>query len=109
LEELGSSPEFLERLINVFVADGASLLARMEQAVASRNCVEMRSLVHAMKGSSVSMGTERLTQACAGFENLTDAGLRLQAAGLMRALSEEFAGSQIQLTRYLRDKKKSAG
>jgi two-component system sensor histidine kinase RpfC len=109
LEELGSSPEFLDKLISVFVADGANLLARMEQAVASRNCAEMRSLVHAMKGSSVSLGTERLTRACAGFENLTDAELRLHAPGLMRALSGEFAGAQTQLSRYLRDKKKSAG
>ena len=109
LEELGSAPDFLEKLITVFVSDGASLMKRLDQAVAARNWGEMRSLVHAMKGSSVSMGTERLTIACDAFESLTDAELRLQAPGLLRALNEDFTGAQAQLARYLRDKKKSAG
>ena len=109
LEDLGSSPDFLEKLVGVFVADGAGLLERIESAVAARNALEIRSLVHAIKGSSVSMGTERLTRACAGFESLSDAELRLQAPGLLRTLKEEFAASQAHLGRYLRDKQKSTG
>ena len=109
LEELGSSPDFLEKLIAVFIADGAGLMKRLDQAVAARNCGEIRSLVHAMKGSSVSMGTERLTRSCDAFEALSDAELRLQAPGLLRALSEDFVGTEAQLGRYLRDKKKSTG
>ena len=109
LEDLGSSPDFLEKLVAVFVADGAGLLGRIEQAVAARNALEIRSLVHAIKGSSVSMGTERLTRACAGFEALSDAELRLQAPALLRTLKEEFAASQAHLGRYLRDKQKSTG
>jgi two-component system, sensor histidine kinase RpfC len=109
LEELGSSPEFLEKLIAVFIADGASLIKRLDQAVAARNCGEIRSLVHAMKGSSVSMGTERLSNACDAFESLSDAELRLRGPGLLRALTGDFSGAEAQLSRYLRDKKKSAG
>ncbi len=109
LEDLGSSPDFLEKLVAVFVADGAGLLVRIEQAVTARNALEMRSLVHAIKGSSVSMGTERLTRACVGFESQSDAELRLQAPTLLRTLKEEFAASQAHLGRYLRDKQKSTG
>jgi two-component system sensor histidine kinase RpfC len=109
LEELGSSPEFMENLAEVFIADTTRLLERIEVAVASRNCGELRSLVHAMKGSAVSMGAERLTRACAAFGDLTDSELRLQAPSLFRALSEAFAACRVQLGLYLRDKKTSAG
>ena len=42
LEDLGSTPDFLERLIGVFVADSLSLLAKMEGSVAARNFGEFR-------------------------------------------------------------------
>jgi two-component system, sensor histidine kinase RpfC len=109
LEELGSSADFVDKLVNVFVTDITALLTRVEQAVAVRSCSELRSLVHAMKGSSVSMGAERLTAACGGFESLTDAELRLQAPALLRTLNDEFAACQAELHRYLRDKQRSAG
>ena len=109
LEELGSSPEFVERLIGVFVADSASLLARIELAISARDYFDVRSHVHAMKGSSASMGTERLTRACGTFESLTDAELRMQAPALLRALTEELKTARTQLDRYLQEKRRSAG
>ena len=64
LEELGSSLAFVEKLVGVFLADSAALLARIEKVLAARNYHEFRSLLHAMKGSSASMGTDRLTRLC---------------------------------------------
>ncbi|HZM33427.1 MAG TPA: ATP-binding protein [Burkholderiales bacterium] len=109
LEELGSSPAFVERLIGVFLADNASLLARVEQALAARNYKEFRSLLHAFKGSSASMGTDRLTALCASLGKLSDAEMRLQAPRLLRSLSEELAAARSELERYLVDMKKSTG
>ena len=37
LEELGSSPAFMDKLIGVFVADNVTLMAKMESALAARN------------------------------------------------------------------------
>ncbi|HWA38912.1 MAG TPA: ATP-binding protein, partial [Burkholderiales bacterium] len=42
LEELGSSPHFVDRLIEVFLADNAVLLGKIEQALAGRNYGEFR-------------------------------------------------------------------
>ena len=42
LEELGSSPAFMDKLIGVFVADNVTLLAKMESALAARNVAEFR-------------------------------------------------------------------
>jgi two-component system sensor histidine kinase RpfC len=109
LEELGSSDGFVETLIGVFVSDSNSLLTRIEQSLAGRNYGEFRSLLHAMKGSSASMGTDRLTRSCGRLGKLSDSELRLQSAGLLRSLSEEVAAARSELERYLRDKKRSTG
>ncbi|HEV8694269.1 MAG TPA: ATP-binding protein, partial [Lysobacter sp.] len=89
LEELGASTDFVEKLLAVFVADNSALMGRIEQALAGRNYQDLRSLLHAMKGSSASMGTDRLTAACGTLSRLSDAELRLQGAGLVRSLAEE--------------------
>jgi two-component system sensor histidine kinase RpfC len=108
LEDLGSTPDFLERLVGVFVADSLSLLAKMEAAVAARNFGEFRSHLHAMKGSAASIGTERLTRLCASLSKYTDAELRLQASGLMRSLGEEFQLGRAALERHMKDKRSSS-
>jgi two-component system, sensor histidine kinase RpfC len=105
LEELGSTPDFLERLIGVFIADSQSLLAKMEASVAARNFGEFRAHLHAMKGSAASIGTERLTRLCATLGKYSDAELRLQGAGLMRSLHEEFELGRAALERFMREKR----
>jgi two-component system sensor histidine kinase RpfC len=105
LDELGSTPDFLERLVSVFVADSLSLLAKMESAVAARNFSEFRTHLHAMKGSAASIGTERLTRRCATLSRYSDAELRLQSASLMRSLNEEFETGRAALEHYVQEKR----
>jgi HPt (histidine-containing phosphotransfer) domain-containing protein len=81
----------------------------MEQVLAGRNYHEFRSLVHAMKGSSASMGTDRLTRLCSSLGSLSDAELRLQAPALQRTLAEELGAARAQLERYLQERRKSVG
>jgi len=95
--------------VGVFVSDSATLLTRIEQALAARNYGEFRALLHAMKGSSASIGTDRLTRLCGTLGRLSDAELRLQSAGLARSVSAELAAAHAQLERYLRDRKRSTG
>jgi two-component system, sensor histidine kinase RpfC len=109
LEELGSSLAFVERLIRVFLSDSSAILQRSEKVLAGRDYHEFRSLVHAMKGSSASMGTDRLTRVCGNLGSLSDAELRLQAPGLLRSLGEEVGAARTQLERYLQERRKSAG
>ena len=75
---------------------------------AAREYHEFRSLLHAMKGSSASIGTDRLTRTCTGFGGLSDAELRLQAPALLRSLGDELAAARSQLERYLLERRKSA-
>jgi len=62
-----------------------------------------------MKGSSASMGTDRLTAACGKIGKLSDAELRLQTSSLLRLLSEELAAARSELEGYLSTRRRSAG
>jgi two-component system sensor histidine kinase RpfC len=104
LEELGSTPDFLERLASVFIADSQALLAKMEVAVAGRNFGEFRAHLHAMKGSAASIGTERLTQMCARLGKLSDTELRLQSSRLVPMLSQEFEEGRAALEDYVKER-----
>ena len=109
LEELGSSPAFMDKLIGVFINDNATLMSRIETALGTRNVAEFRSHLHAMKGSAASMGAERLTECCKEMGRLSDAEVKLRVPGLLKALSEELSATRDSLERYLRERKKSAG
>jgi two-component system, sensor histidine kinase RpfC len=109
LEELGSSPAFMDKLIGVFVADNITLMAKMEASLAARNVGEFRSHLHAMKGSAASMGAEHLTGYCKEVGRLSDAEVKLQIPALLRTLREELAATRESLERYLQDRKKSTG
>ena len=109
LEELGSSPAFMDKLIGVFVADNITLMAKMEASLAARNVGEFRSHLHAMKGSAASMGAEHLTGYCKDVGRLSDAEVKLQIPALLKTLREELAATRESLERYLQDRKKSTG
>ena len=109
LEELGASLAFVEKLVGMFLADGTSTLARMEKALAAREHHEFRSLLHAMKGSSASIGTDRLTSLCERLSKLSDGELRLQASALHRKLADEMGEARRQLEHHIHDRRKSVG
>ena len=109
LEELGSTATFVEKLVRVFLADSSTLLVRIERAIADRDFHEVRSLLHAMKGSSASMGTDRLTGLCGSLGRQSDAEFRLHALNLQRSLADELAAARGELERYLRERQQSAG
>jgi two-component system sensor histidine kinase RpfC len=109
LEELGSSPGFMDKLIGVFVADNVTLVAKMESALAARNVGEFRSHLHAMKGSAASMGAERLTVLCKDIGRLSDAEIKLQVLPLLKSLRDDLAATREALERYLRNRQRSAG
>ncbi len=108
LEELGSSPAFVKKLFGVFVEDSVALLDRIDAATAARRYDDIRAQLHALKGSSASIGTERLTQLCARLGNCSDAELKLQGTKVLDALNEELAATRRELDRYLEQRHQSA-
>jgi two-component system sensor histidine kinase RpfC len=109
LEELGSSPAFMDKLIGVFVADNVTLMAKMEASLAARNTGEFRSHLHAMKGSAASMGAERLTNCCKDIGRLSDAEIKLRIPALLGSVRTELAATREALEDYLRNRRRSTG
>ena len=107
LRELSSNAGFVENLVGVFLTDSDALLGRVEKALAARDYKEFRSLLHAMKGSSASIGTERLTALCGSLGHLSDSEMRLQGSNLLRSLGDELATTRAELERYVRESKQS--
>jgi two-component system sensor histidine kinase RpfC len=101
LEELGSSPEFVRKLAGVFISDNSAILKRIEEALGARNFREVRSHLHALKGSAASMGTDRLTAVCSSFSKLSDSEMRLQTPGMLGLLTKELGDAQRELQRYV--------
>jgi two-component system, sensor histidine kinase RpfC len=107
LRELSSSSGFVKKLCGVFVADNNALMERIEAAVGARNYGELRAHLHAMKGSSASMGAERLTRLCTQLGATSDGELRLQGAQVVRTLAAELASATQALERYVQDKQQA--
>jgi two-component system sensor histidine kinase RpfC len=109
LEGLGSRSDFMERLIGVFVEDSAALMDKMDGAVEGKRFGELRSLIHALRGSAGSIGAERLTRACTRLQELSEGELRLRGKLHLRELRGDLDQTRAELTDYLRKRKSSAG
>jgi two-component system sensor histidine kinase RpfC len=64
LAELASDHSFLPSLIEGYVRDTESLLIQMEKSLANKNVNEFLDSVHALKGSSGSIGAIKLQEIC---------------------------------------------
>ena len=109
LEGLGSRSDFMERLIGVFIADSAALMARMDTALEAKRFGELRSLVHALKGSAGSIGAERLTRACSQLQECAEGDLRLRGKMQLGKLRADLDQTRVELTDYLKKRKSSTG
>ncbi|HZQ74964.1 MAG TPA: ATP-binding protein [Burkholderiales bacterium] len=107
LRELSNSPGFVKKLCGVFVADSKALIERIEAAAAARNYGELRSHLHAMKGSSASLGAERLARLCTEIGAGADSELRLRGPQLVRQLTQELSAVSEALERYLQQRQQA--
>jgi two-component system sensor histidine kinase RpfC len=108
LEELGSQPGFVERLVGTFVSDHVELIGQMERAISVADHAELRRLFHAMKGSAASLGAERLADLCGRLQKIPDAEMELRG-DLAETIRQEFDRARSALDRYLEERRRNAG
>ena len=75
LEAIGRDSRFVDDLINGFVEDTSALMQRCEQALLTRRHDEFKDLLHALKGSAMSIGATDLRATCERLEQLPAAAL----------------------------------
>jgi two-component system sensor histidine kinase RpfC len=111
LAELGlisSGSTFMPELINGFVQDGEALLRQMEAAVAAEQYETLRDLVHAMKGSAVTLGAEQLCKTCSGINGQTTSELQAGGPRILKVVREQFQQARASLLDYLKKSQSAA-
>ncbi len=108
LEMISSGSSFMPELINGFVQDGEALLRQMEAAVAAGQYETLRDLVHAMKGSAVTLGAEQLCKTCVSIHVQTTSELEAGGTRVLKAVREQFQQARASLLEYLKKSQSAA-
>ena len=108
LELISSGGTFMQELVNGFIQDGEALLRQMEAAVASEQYEALRDLVHAMKGSAVTLGAEQLCSTCAGLNAQTPSELGASGTRALKVVREQFQQARVTLVEYLKKRQSAA-
>jgi two-component system sensor histidine kinase RpfC len=95
-------------LINGFVQDSEALLKQMDAAVADAEFETLRDLVHALKGSAVTLGADRLCSTCAGITSQTTSELESSGVRLVKVVREQFQQVRALLLDYLKKSQSAA-
>lgn len=108
LELINSGSSFMPELINGFIQDSEALLRQMEAAVAAGQYDTLRDLVHAMKGSAVTLGAEQLFRTCAGLNAQTPTELETSGPRALKVVREQFQQARASLLEYLKKSQSAA-
>jgi two-component system, sensor histidine kinase RpfC len=102
LEMIGSGNRFMTDLVNGFIQDGEVLLSQMQASLERGNYEDFRDLVHAMKGSAITLGADRLCRTCAGVAAQTTSEIGGAKVRTLKLMRERFQQTHAALLDYLR-------
>lgn len=89
-EMVGGDHAFLIELIHTFLEDAPNELARMRQALESRDAALLRRAAHSLKSNSADFGATALHQMCKQLEGLGKQGTFDGAFELVLKISAEY-------------------
>ncbi|HKW36456.1 MAG TPA: ATP-binding protein [Burkholderiales bacterium] len=108
LELIGSGSTFMPELVNGFIQDGEALLRQMEAAIAAKQYDILKDLVHAMKGSAVTLGADQLCKTCVGINAQTSTELEAGGPRILKIVREHFQQARASLQEYLKKSQSAA-
>ncbi|MEB0136131.1 ATP-binding protein [Actimicrobium sp. CCC2.4] len=88
LEAIGHDVMFVDGLVAGFIADTQVLMAQIAVAIGNQQLGALRDLLHALKGSAMSIGAQALCTTCAQLEERSDADLRREGRALLTQLQQ---------------------
>ena len=104
LEELSTDPQFMVTLIAGFVRDSEEQLRIASEALASAQLSGVRDALHAMQGTSGSVGAVGLMHACLDPRRRSNDQLEHEGAARIEGLAAQLEESRVLLERYLGDR-----
>jgi len=72
LEEDGETYDFAWEMASAYLDQAETTFKEMEEAIAGRNCKELSSLGHFLKGSSATLGVTKVQDACESIQHYGD-------------------------------------
>jgi two-component system sensor histidine kinase/response regulator len=88
--ESSTDPQFLNRLIELFVEETPHRLEAISEAAESANARALGEEAHRLKGSGAHLGARRMAALCEILEEQGRAGAVIEASALLNVLREEF-------------------
>ncbi|MFT5588803.1 MAG: two-component system sensor histidine kinase RpfC [Bradyrhizobium sp.] len=107
LDAIGHDPHFVDGLVDGFVADTHVLMQRIGIAMHNHEVGELRDLLHALKGSAMSIGAHGLRDICVQLEERCDADLRSGSLVLGPQLTQVVARLLDALQQYRQSRARS--
>ncbi len=104
LEELSADPQFMVTLIAGFVRDSEKQLRLAREALASAQWSGVRDALHAIQGTSGSVGAVGLMRTCLDLRRRSNDQLTHEGAARIEGLAAQFEESRVLLERYLGDR-----
>lgn len=89
LEQLGGG-NFVNELVADFNRDTAALLVDLRQSAETRDVVQFREQLHAMRSGAANIGARRIYKMCLSWRHIGERELEMRGADYMRKLSAEF-------------------
>jgi two-component system sensor histidine kinase RpfC len=90
LERIGQDRMFVDGLLEGFIKDNNKLMERMEGAILLLKFEEFKEILHAIKGSSASIGAVSLRMTCHQLEKLTHGELKSDTRAVLDAVRNAF-------------------
>ena len=99
LQALSTNDSFIRTLLVGFVSDSEKLISSMEHAISERNYKQFNNQLHALKGSSGSIGATRLHHLCSEKPKVdaTDT----EYINLLKVISVTFVATKESLSKYI--------
>ncbi len=90
LETVSKDPAFLDDLITEYRTDSWRLLQRLAQGIENESDHEIKEVLHALRGSALSIGATSMKIICKRFECLSPCGMKEKKNDILRELNQAF-------------------
>jgi len=96
----GFNEELIREIVPVCIADNKELIDKLASAIQKDDVENIKLYAHTIKGSSVNVGADKLSQAAFRLEQAALQGELTEAAGLLENIKEEFAKLELFVSRF---------
>jgi two-component system sensor histidine kinase RpfC len=100
LARMSQDPQFVPHLVQLFSEDSSQLLVRIEETLAHHRREEFKAHIHALKGSALNLGGERLVAHCTRIGDLHYRELSASAGTLAAETRAVITATQAALADY---------